>query len=264
MPVRALVAAGALFGIAENSVRVTLARLLSEGLVERDRRARYRLGEGAKAIQRRVVSWRNLDERMRPWTGDWLSAYARGGQPKPGRVAQRRGERALRLLGFRELAPGLAVRPDNLAAPLQETRAELQALGLDPEVAVCRMTGLDAHHEVRARHLWDDAALSLGYRAARRALSRSATRLAKLDQGRAMVESFRVGGRVIRQLVHDPLLPEPIVEARERTALVDALRSYDRLGRAYWAGFLARYQVPHRRAASAAEDAAIAAGGAAT
>ena len=38
MPVRALVEAAALFGIAENSLRVSLARLLAEGRVARDRR----------------------------------------------------------------------------------------------------------------------------------------------------------------------------------------------------------------------------------
>ena len=46
MPVRALVAAGDLFGISENSVRVTLARLLADRLVARDDRGAYRLGPG--------------------------------------------------------------------------------------------------------------------------------------------------------------------------------------------------------------------------
>ena len=35
-----------------------------------------------------------------------------------------------------------------------------------------------------------------------------------------MVESFLLGGRVIRQLVLDPLLPEPILPVGERDALV--------------------------------------------
>jgi phenylacetic acid degradation operon negative regulatory protein len=60
-----------------------------------------------------------------------------------------------------------------------------------------------------------------------------------------------VGGRAIRQLVLDPLLPEPIARADERAALVEALRRYDRLGRARWARFLARFDVPHLGADSA-------------
>ena len=49
MPVRALVAAGRSFGIAENSIRVALTRLHAAGTVERDERGRYRLGARAEA-----------------------------------------------------------------------------------------------------------------------------------------------------------------------------------------------------------------------
>ena len=51
-----------------------------------------------------------------------------------------------------------------------------------------------------------------------------------------MAESFLIGGDAIRQLANDPLLPEPIVASRERRRLIDALRSYDRLGRKMWSG----------------------------
>jgi phenylacetic acid degradation operon negative regulatory protein len=53
-----------------------------------------------------------------------------------------------------------------------------------------------------------------------------------------MAESFRLGGAAIRQIVLDPLLPEPIVPAAERRALVEAVRRYDRIGRRVWAGWL--------------------------
>jgi phenylacetic acid degradation operon negative regulatory protein len=60
-----------------------------------------------------------------------------------------------------------------------------------------------------------------------------------------MAESFLLGGRVIRQLVLDPLLPEPLAPESERRALAQALRRYDRAGRRAWAGFLARHGAPH-------------------
>jgi len=60
-----------------------------------------------------------------------------------------------------------------------------------------------------------------------------------------MVESFKLGGRVIRELVGDPLLPEPLLPVAERRALVTALRRYDRAGRRIWASFMARYGAPH-------------------
>ena len=61
-----------------------------------------------------------------------------------------------------------------------------------------------------------------------------------------MVESFRIGGAALRVLATDPLLPEPIVPAREREALLAAMRRYDALGRASWSAFLSRHGVAHR------------------
>jgi hypothetical protein len=69
-----------------------------------------------------------------------------------------------------------------------------------------------------------------------------------MPPGKAMVESFMKGGAVLRQLAFDPLLPDAIASEAERASLVEAMRDYDRLGRALWAEFLARYDVPHLRA----------------
>ena len=60
-----------------------------------------------------------------------------------------------------------------------------------------------------------------------------------------MTESFLLGGRVLRQLILDPRLPDEIVPGDERRALIDAMRRYDVLGRRAWASFLAGYSVPH-------------------
>jgi phenylacetic acid degradation operon negative regulatory protein len=62
-----------------------------------------------------------------------------------------------------------------------------------------------------------------------------------------MVASFVLGGEAIRRLVLDPLLPEEICPGRDRLALAAAMGRYDDLGRAAWAEFLARYDVPHHR-----------------
>lgn len=256
MPVRALVEAGRLFGIAEGSVRVALTRLLGEGLVERDERGSYRLGAGAHAVSERVRGWRHLDERVRPWSGAWLAVLA---TRPPARAAARAHARALRLLGFRELARGVAVRPDNLAGGIEAVRAELGRLGLAPGAIVAELRGLDELSDARARALWDADALVAGYREGVRALEASRRRLAERPEAEAMVESFRLGGAMLRQLALDPLLPEPIVPARERAALVEAMRRYDEAGRACWAPFLARHGVRHRRAP--ADTRALARGG---
>jgi len=245
MPVRALVAAGEGFGIAGNSIRVALARLLAAGRIERDERGRYRLGAGAEPMRRHVVSWRRLAERTRPWAGAWLGVVTSGLPARGSRAARR--ERALRFLGLRSLEPGLAVRPDNLRGGVAAVRAELHALGLEPAAPVFELRSLDPATEARARALWDVRALRAAYRRSLADLERSARRLPRLPEAAARVESFLLGGRVIRELVLDPLLPEPIVPAGEREALLEAMHRFDRLGRACWSAFLDRYDVPHLR-----------------
>lgn len=245
MPVRALVEAASLFEIAEGSVRVALTRLLAEGLVERDERGQYRLGAAAEPVRARVATWRDLGAQLRPWSGAWIGVLdARAGT----RAAQRAGERALRMLGFRALTKSLAVRPDNLAGGVARVRDELAALGLAPGGTVCELRALDDVTEARARRLWDADALVAGYRRHVRAIEASTQRLRARSDERAMVESFRVGGAALRALATDPLLPEPIVPAPERDALVAAMRGYDALGRARWSAFLSRHGVAHRAA----------------
>jgi hypothetical protein len=63
-----------------------------------------------------------------------------------------------------------------------------------------------------------------------------------------MAESFLLGGRVIRQIVLDPLLPEPIVRDGELRELVAAMRRYDKLGHACWRSFFSQYRLTSMRA----------------
>jgi phenylacetic acid degradation operon negative regulatory protein len=245
MPVRALIESAALFEIAEGSVRVALTRLVAEGLVERDERGQYRLGAAAEPVRTHVAAWRDLDSQLRPWTGAWLGvAPARASE----RAAQRTSRRALELLGLRPLARDLFVRPDNLRGGVPRTRGELAALGLAPGSLVFELRELDPVSDARARALWDGGAIVERYRKHRREIDASTRRLRDRAPERAMVESFRVGGAALRTLARDPLLPEPIVPARERALLVEAMRDYDALGRASWSAFLTRHGVLHRGA----------------
>jgi phenylacetic acid degradation operon negative regulatory protein len=247
MPVRALVAAGAVFGISAESTRVALVRLCSVGTLERNERGQYRIAAAAQPVQRHVMGWTRTEERLLPWRGGWIGVYT-GGLDRGDRPRLRRRERALEFLGFRALDAQLYVRPDNLKGGVDAVRDELCALGLDPAVLVCLITQLDAVAEARARALWDAAALCRAYRSTCTALARSAARLTRLSAREAMAESFVLGGQAIRQLALDPLLPEPIVPSGERAALVDALRAYDRLGRACWRGLMKSHGAPLLRA----------------
>lgn len=253
LPVRALVAAGALFGIQENALRVALARLRAAALVESDEPGWYRLGAGAEPVNRRTASWRTIERTIRPWSGGWIGVLGSGGGTSRG--GARRQARALALLGFRELGPGLAVRPDNLVGGVAAVRAQLVELGLASGAEVLGVSDFARETERRALGLWDVAALRLGYRRTVAELERSERRLPTLPRGEAMAESFLLGGRAIRQLVLDPRLPEPLVPAAERRALLETALRYDRAGRACWASFLREMGVvagstPVHRAAS--------------
>jgi phenylacetic acid degradation operon negative regulatory protein len=237
MPVRALVAAGELFGLGGNAVRVALTRLGAEGLVERDQRGSYRLGPRAEAVNDQIRSWRRVDEACIEWRGGWIAVQ--GGN------AERRRQRALRFLGFRSFEAGLLLRPDNLAGGVPGVRSQLQRLGLPEDALVFRVEDLDAAHEARARALWDVDALHAAYEASLAEVAASERRPPKLSAAEAMTESFLLGGRVIRQIVFDPLLPNTIAPDAPRVRLVEAMRRYDALGRRCWARFLADFGLPH-------------------
>jgi phenylacetic acid degradation operon negative regulatory protein len=237
MPVGALVAAGHLFSISENNVRVTLARLRAAGMIDQDERGRYRLAAQAAPVGKQVTSWRSIEQRVLPWDGGWIGVHTAGVQ-RSERRAHRHGDRALRLMGFERFDTGLHLRPDNLAGGVETVREQLYALGLDAKAMVFGIHDLDARAERRARRLWDAAALRDGYRASLGALKRSQRRLSALPAHAALVESFVLGGRVLRQIVLDPLLPEPLVPADERRALVEAMCAYDQAGRSCWSAFL--------------------------
>jgi len=249
MPVRALVEAGALLGIEENNIRVSLARLYASGRIERDERGRYRLGPAVAAMSGRLRSWRDLGTRQRPWRGDWIAVHCARLGSGP---ARRRRERALDMLGFRDLEVGLSLRPDNLRGGLEDVREQLVSLAKGNEETnralgrVFMLGNLDPESDLEARSLWDTDRLARDAEASLDELRASEARLARLPNDEAMVESFLVGGRVLRQLVRHPMLPSEILDPTPLIGLLDAMKRYDTLGRNCWARFLATHDVPHR------------------
>ena len=87
---------------------------------------------------------------MSGWSGAYCAVHT-GALGRSDRTALRRRERALSLLGFRELAPALSVRPDNLVAGLDGVRERLRKLGLEPQAPVFLAQGFSPEEERRAR-----------------------------------------------------------------------------------------------------------------
>lgn len=254
MPVAALVDAGALFGLADGSVRVALTRLCSRGLVEHDERGRYRPGQAAAAVGQRVATWRRAQEEVKSWRGSWLAVHDASASLRARTRERRRHERALSLLGFRGFAPGLSLRPANLRAGALGVRRELIDLGLAEQAHVFEMSELSAEDDAAARALWPAAEIQARYAAHLRALRESSARLADASPADAMRESFVLGGAVLREIVLDPLLPPPIITAGALSELVTAMREYDRIGRAHWRAFLIDHGVNLRSAVPTPAD----------
>jgi phenylacetic acid degradation operon negative regulatory protein len=228
-----LVGAGRLLGISDNNIRVALARLVAAGTIEATARGEYRLAASAQPIARHVTGWRELEKRVRRWDGGWIFVHT--GDVRGDRTAARRGERALRLLGFRPLGRALEVRPDNLHGGACWLRERLYALGLDRGALVVRAGELDAATEQRARELWGGARLSASYLQLTERIERWLATIDTLPRARAARDAFFFGGAVLREIIYDPRLPEPLVDVAARRALLDAARRLDDRGRRLWA-----------------------------
>ncbi|WP_332815457.1 PaaX family transcriptional regulator C-terminal domain-containing protein [Ramlibacter sp.] len=235
---RQAVASCALFGIRENSARVALARLASAGLIVAEGRGNYVLGPPAEALAADVAQWRQAEQRVGDWQGGWIAVHV-AGLGRSDRKALRARERALGLLGLAELERGLYLRPDNLAQGAAGVRERLDKLGLGPDIAVFVARDFDAARERQARRLWDGAALNRRYRKTRQRLSEWLARSPGLEPEAAAREAFLLGHEAIRELVFDPLLPDPLVDVRARRAFTDTVIRFDAAGQALWQRFLA-------------------------
>lgn len=247
---RAVVTAGQLMGLSENSLRVALARLSSQQLIETRARGEYQLGPAGKGLAVDVKRWRSGEARVVPWTGNWLAVHT-AAINRSDRSALRLCERALPLLGLRELLPDLHVRPDNLSGGVEAARVRLHALGLPVEAAVMGLTRLEASLHRRAETLWDGKALSVAYRQQRKQLEQWLLGAPRLQPDVAAREAFVLGDAAIRSLVFDPLLPEPLVDVRERVALTDTVLRFDRIGHDCWRQLAEPQRTARRRVVGA-------------
>jgi phenylacetic acid degradation operon negative regulatory protein len=237
LPINRLIVIGELFGFTANALRVAVARLVSDGLLESDERGSYRLGPTAAPVQAFVEDWRRGESRMRAWNGEWL-AIALGAKVE--RALRRRSLRALGRLGLREGLAGLWLRPDNLAQSFEEIVERLRALGLEDGAEPFRARDFGEPLERKLHALWPTRALQQGYQRALHNLERSQRQLDAMPRETALVQSFLHGGEAIRVLATDPLLPEAIMGGDTRRELSESMLRYDRIGRQLWRSYARR------------------------
>jgi phenylacetic acid degradation operon negative regulatory protein len=239
LAVRELLASCALFGLAENTVRVALARAVAAGLLVAPQRGVYALGPKARPLADEVHRWRQMPAQLVPWDGGWIAVHV-GAAGRSDRAALRARERSFGVLGLAEFERGLHLRPDNLAGGADALRTRLHALlpGGTDGGTVFALRSLSATDDARARKLWDTAALSAGYRTSTAHVSAWLDDARTLPLERAAREVFELGDRAIRQLVFDPWLPAPLVDDAARQRCVAAVARHDDVGQAIWRQYL--------------------------
>ena len=229
LPVRALVALGALFGISEGTMRTALSRMVGSGELESDD-GRYSLG--SRMRRRQAVQ----DAGRRPvaddWDGSWWLVLVDAARRTMG---ERRSFRTrMRDSRMGELHPGLWLRPANIEGPAPEAGA-----------LVVHGTIGDRDPVELAGQLWDLPALADTGRRLTSLVEEAISWLAPGDPA-ALVDTFLVSVAAVRFLLAEPRLPATLVGPDWPP---DALRAaYDRLEAAHGdvlSSFLAQASQPY-------------------
>ncbi|NUR88642.1 MAG: PaaX domain-containing protein, C- domain protein [Nonomuraea sp.] len=222
LPARHLVRVGALFGIAEGTVRVALSRMVAAGDLTQDG-GLYTLSE--RLVERQARQDESRDPHTRPWDGTWEVAVVTAERRAPAdRAAFRHTMAALRMAELRE---GTWMRPANLVREWPET-VTAQCTLIDgrprrpPTALLWDLDGWSA----KARHL--EHALTTWTTTA---LGTEGSLDGRASEAGGLAEGFLVSAAVLRHLLADPLLPEELLPRDWPGA---ALRArYDAFDRGY-------------------------------
>jgi phenylacetic acid degradation operon negative regulatory protein len=233
-----LINAAALFGIEASALRVAVARLIKEGLLESPDRGVYMPGPRARALTRRLQDWQNVRRKLAPWKGDWLIALTHH-LGRSDRKQLRARERALMITGFRETPTAIWVRPANLTASLTGLRSDLLALGADEALTLLRASDVEAEDTHAWPALWSPDILAANYAAAMRAMQQSLARLPGQPADAAARETLLIGQAVLRLINRDPLLPAELGNQADFLLMVDQMRAYNETGQKCWRDYYA-------------------------
>lgn len=188
LAVSALVRIGGLFGIAEQTMRVALTRMVTDGDATVENSV-YRLTE--KQVRRQREQEANASPPPRKWNGNWDIAILESvSRTQSERLAFRR---AMLRARFAELREGVWTRPANLDQDLEKIIT-----------GSCRfVVGRFRDDAPPAADLWDLSAWAA-----------DAWRLmGVMDDADTLVTGFVANAQVFRHLQLDPLLPPELLPA---------------------------------------------------
>ncbi len=231
-----LVGAADVLKLSPNSMRIALSRLTSRGDLITERRGTYALSKQRREGFDHVRRYRTGFATRVTWKGDYLGVLT-ADLPRRNATLVRHRARSLDLAGFRPLAHGLFVRPNNLAGGRAPIEAQLRRLGLDADAQVIGVT-LDATQSAQLERQYEVSVDQKTALALTRKVEALLPQMHRKPPREVAATSFWLGDEVLRFLARDPLLPEQLADPAPRRTLAQVMSELDEQGLQVWTSLL--------------------------
>lgn len=228
-----MVMACGLFGVSDNSARVSLARLVAEGQLKSAGRGLYTLGKKAVYTGQDIQSWSNRLTATCAWNGNFYAVLTNH-MGRSNRTQLRSRDKALQLLGFRELEQGFYVRPANLAMGLDGVKTKLLAQGVEKNMLAFELIPESEPQTLAIKKLWDIRKLERHYLSHTRKLNEWIDNHPKMKLEKAARDAYIVGSQAIFEVRRDPLLPAEWIDTAARQQFFESVLRFDETGTRVW------------------------------
>ncbi|WP_441366929.1 hypothetical protein [Acinetobacter lwoffii] len=231
LSIKRILAAAELLGISDNGIRVAVARLNQENVIQAIERGVYQLLE--KKFDTSFISLNKHPDMQTAttWNGKYVLVYT-GTLGRVDRTALSKREKALRYYGFQELEQNVFIRPDNLTLNLSPLKTAVILFGLDPDARFFQVSQLESETEVR--DLWDIEELHQTYHAVQHAINDWFENYQNLTLADAAKSAFHLGKSALFSLRADPLLPAEWIDTDARQQFELAVRKIEKQGQLLW------------------------------
>jgi phenylacetic acid degradation operon negative regulatory protein len=240
LPVSLLVHTAELLGLSENALRVNITRLLAREQIEQDERGYYRLGKQVEPVGQWLQQWQRGERRVKKWRGDWLLLHSTNELKSK---EQNELFKMASYFGFRELMPGICIRPNNLSQTLDELAKKISGFS---HVDAFMITQSDdfvspAVKTFNLNSLWNREQLEQQYQEIIETLKKGIQQASSLSVEKSFRDSYFVGAEVHHRFALDPLLPAEMINVDLRKQVVELFTAYDACYRPAWIKFFKGY-----------------------
>ncbi|MBN2085811.1 MAG: hypothetical protein JW748_11365 [Anaerolineales bacterium] len=208
LSMRQIMALALPFGITETNIRSALSRMHARNIInirKRNRTAFYRMGSRGGRIGSNV----SRHFREPDWSG-WKGAFWVSAFSLPDSRARHQVQKKLLAYRFRPLYPGIWIRPLQAEESIPEVFKDLlQWKGFD--LFQGTFTGVISRE--RIMELFEIQKATKSIRKVLQEARRSCRTVSGLSPEAAFVQRLRMGDRIVKTLVQDPLLPPAYLPA---------------------------------------------------